>query len=250
MIICFVTISCINPKLSTHLTPSFPLGICTSVLYVCFANNIIYTILSRFYLLSQNRNKIRSFVDMWMDVEPVIQTEISQKGKNIIYWPTFLGSYLSKGDLIATSNTISDDLSTNVPINQIFSSFTPLLYKPICLHCNTQHFFVYFFLNMSVIIFLIFNTCYYWWQLSSRIIDHICKIFSCHYILIPFLSNLIQLWIKAIYCLSIKCSSWQSQRVYSVFWIFFFYEVRVLGKSASFLGLINTEDRQVLIFSH
>ena len=31
------------------------------------------------------RNEIGSFVEMWMDLETVIQSEVSQKEKNIIY---------------------------------------------------------------------------------------------------------------------------------------------------------------------
>ena len=33
-------------------------------------------------LLSHKKNKIRSFVEMWMDWETVIQSEVSQKEKN------------------------------------------------------------------------------------------------------------------------------------------------------------------------
>ena len=29
-----------------------------------------------------NRNKIKSFVEMWMDLETLIQSEVSQKDKN------------------------------------------------------------------------------------------------------------------------------------------------------------------------
>ena len=37
-------------------------------------------------LLSQKRNKIGSFVEMWMNLESGIQSEISQKEKtNIVY---------------------------------------------------------------------------------------------------------------------------------------------------------------------
>ena len=34
-------------------------------------------------LLSQKRNEIGSFVDTWMDLESVIQSEVSQKEENI-----------------------------------------------------------------------------------------------------------------------------------------------------------------------
>ena len=34
------------------------------------------------YYLSIKRNEIGSFVDMWMDIESVIQSEVSQKEKN------------------------------------------------------------------------------------------------------------------------------------------------------------------------
>ena len=33
-------------------------------------------------LLSHKRNKIGSFAEMWMDLESVIQSEVSQKEKN------------------------------------------------------------------------------------------------------------------------------------------------------------------------
>ena len=33
-------------------------------------------------LLSHERNEIGSFVEMWMDLETVIQSEVSQKEKN------------------------------------------------------------------------------------------------------------------------------------------------------------------------
>ena len=33
-------------------------------------------------ILALKRNEIGSFVEMWMDLETVIQSEISQKGKN------------------------------------------------------------------------------------------------------------------------------------------------------------------------
>ena len=33
-------------------------------------------------LLSYKRNEIESFVEMWMDLETVIQSEVSQKEKN------------------------------------------------------------------------------------------------------------------------------------------------------------------------
>ena len=36
-------------------------------------------------LLSHRKNKIGSFVEMWMDLESVIQNEVSQKEKNIVY---------------------------------------------------------------------------------------------------------------------------------------------------------------------
>ena len=35
-------------------------------------------------LLSHKRNKIGSFVEMWMDLESVIQSEVNQKKKNIV----------------------------------------------------------------------------------------------------------------------------------------------------------------------
>ena len=35
-------------------------------------------------LLIIKRNKIGSFVEMWMDLESVIQSEVSQKEKNIV----------------------------------------------------------------------------------------------------------------------------------------------------------------------
>ena len=37
------------------------------------------------YYLSIKRNEIGSFVDMWMDIESVIQSEVSQKEKNKYY---------------------------------------------------------------------------------------------------------------------------------------------------------------------
>ena len=37
------------------------------------------------YYLAIKRNKIGSFVVMWMDLESIIQCEVSQKEKNIIY---------------------------------------------------------------------------------------------------------------------------------------------------------------------
>ena len=37
------------------------------------------------YYLSIKRNEIGSFVDMWMDLESVIQSEVSQKEKNKYY---------------------------------------------------------------------------------------------------------------------------------------------------------------------
>ena len=36
-------------------------------------------------LLSHKKNKIGSFVETWMDLETVIQSEVSQKEKNIVY---------------------------------------------------------------------------------------------------------------------------------------------------------------------
>ena len=40
-----------------------------------------YTYTVEFYSAIK-RNKIGSFVEMWMDLETVIQSEVSQKGKN------------------------------------------------------------------------------------------------------------------------------------------------------------------------
>ena len=37
------------------------------------------------YYSAIKRNKIRSFVEMWMDLETVMQSEVSQKEKNILY---------------------------------------------------------------------------------------------------------------------------------------------------------------------
>ena len=37
------------------------------------------------YYSAIKRNKIESFVVMWMDLESIIQSEVSQKEKNIIY---------------------------------------------------------------------------------------------------------------------------------------------------------------------
>ena len=37
------------------------------------------------YYSAIKRNKIGSFVEMWMDLEPVILSEVSQKEKNIVY---------------------------------------------------------------------------------------------------------------------------------------------------------------------
>ena len=38
------------------------------------------------YYLAVKRNEIGSFVEMWMDLETVVQTKVSQKEKNnIIY---------------------------------------------------------------------------------------------------------------------------------------------------------------------
>ena len=37
------------------------------------------------YYSAIERNKIGSFVETWMDLETVIQSEVSQKEKNIIY---------------------------------------------------------------------------------------------------------------------------------------------------------------------
>ena len=37
------------------------------------------------YYSAIKRNEIGSFVETWMDLETVIQTEVSQKEKNIIY---------------------------------------------------------------------------------------------------------------------------------------------------------------------
>ena len=36
-------------------------------------------------LVSSKKNEIGSFVVMWMDLESIIQSEVSQKEKNIIY---------------------------------------------------------------------------------------------------------------------------------------------------------------------
>ena len=36
-------------------------------------------------LLSQKSNEIGSFVEMWMDLEFVIQSEVSQKEKNVYH---------------------------------------------------------------------------------------------------------------------------------------------------------------------
>ena len=37
------------------------------------------------YYSAIKRNKIWSFVEMWRDLEAVIQSEVSQKEKNIVY---------------------------------------------------------------------------------------------------------------------------------------------------------------------
>ena len=37
------------------------------------------------YYLAMKKNKIGSFEEMWMDLEMLIQSEVSQKEKNIIY---------------------------------------------------------------------------------------------------------------------------------------------------------------------
>ena len=54
--------------------PPFPLGIHTCVLYVCISISAYYSAIKR--------NKIGSFVETWMDLETVIQSEVSQKEKN------------------------------------------------------------------------------------------------------------------------------------------------------------------------
>ena len=36
-------------------------------------------------LLSQKRNKIGSFVEMWMNLEAVVQSQVGQKEKNTMY---------------------------------------------------------------------------------------------------------------------------------------------------------------------
>ena len=36
-------------------------------------------------ILVIKRSKIRSFVEMWLDMESVIQSEVSQKKTNIVY---------------------------------------------------------------------------------------------------------------------------------------------------------------------
>ena len=43
------------------------------------------------YYLAIKRNKIGSFVVMWMDLESIIQCEVSQKEKNIINECTCMG---------------------------------------------------------------------------------------------------------------------------------------------------------------
>ena len=37
------------------------------------------------YYSARKRNEIGSFVEMWMDIEPVRQSEVSQSKTNIIY---------------------------------------------------------------------------------------------------------------------------------------------------------------------
>ena len=42
------------------------------------------------YYSSIKRNEIGSFVEMWMDLETVIQSEVSQKEKQISYINTYM----------------------------------------------------------------------------------------------------------------------------------------------------------------
>ena len=44
------------------------------------------------YYSVMKRNKIGSFVVMWMNLESVIQSEVSQKKENIIYYCTYMES--------------------------------------------------------------------------------------------------------------------------------------------------------------
>ena len=37
------------------------------------------------YYSAIKRNKIESFIETWMDLETVLQSEVSQKEKNIVY---------------------------------------------------------------------------------------------------------------------------------------------------------------------
>ena len=45
----------------------------------------MWYIYTKEYYSAIKRNEIESFVEMWMDLESVIQSEVSQKKKNIIY---------------------------------------------------------------------------------------------------------------------------------------------------------------------
>ena len=45
----------------------------------------MWYIYTKEYYSATKRNEIESFVEMWMDLESVIQSEVSQKKKNIIY---------------------------------------------------------------------------------------------------------------------------------------------------------------------
>ena len=44
------------------------------------------------YYSVMKRNKIGLFVVMWMNLESVIQSEVSQKKENIIYYCTYMES--------------------------------------------------------------------------------------------------------------------------------------------------------------
>ena len=51
-------------------------------------------------LLSHKRNEIGSFVEMWMDLETVIQSEVSQKEKNKYHILTHICGTWKNGELV------------------------------------------------------------------------------------------------------------------------------------------------------
>jgi hypothetical protein len=79
----FYTWYCINVDTTSPFVPRSPSPLCSqSILYIC--DTCVWVCIHNGELLSIKNNKFESLLVRWINLEPVIQSEISQKNKSHI----------------------------------------------------------------------------------------------------------------------------------------------------------------------